>query len=339
MATLYLTEQRAIVQKDADTLVVRIPEDAQSGQKARKVEVPLLKLDRVVVVGDVTLTMPVIHALLENGVDLCLLSYHGRFRGRFSAEFSKNAPLRIAQHRAALDPTRTLELARRFVVGKLTNMRVGLLRFNRKIGDPEIDTAVGRLHDAIGRAEEAESLDALRGHEGAASAAYFQVFGNLIRAGDFSFTKRTRRPPTDPVNTLLSFGYALLTADVSTAVSLVGLDPYVGFLHVAVYGRPALALDLMEEFRPLIVDSVVLRILNTREIQPRDFVEELGAFRLTDDARKRFLLQYEARLNDEITHPTFAYKATYRRCLELQVRLLAKVLSGEIPDYPEFVTR
>jgi len=122
-------------------------------------------------------------------------------------------------------------------------------------------------------------------------------------------------------------------------VNVVGLDPYVAFLHVAVYGRPALALDLMEEFRPLIVDSVVLRMVNNGEIKPDDFVDDLGSYRLTDGARKQFLLQYETRLGDEISHPTFEYKATYRRCLELQARLLAKTLTGEIPDYPEFVTR
>ncbi|HVC35555.1 MAG TPA: type I-D CRISPR-associated endonuclease Cas1d [Chloroflexota bacterium] len=339
MSTLYLTEQRSVVQKDGDVIVVRVPEDARTGQKARKVEVPMLKIDRVVVVGNVTLTMPLIHAFLESQIDVCLLSYHGRFRGRLSGEFSKNAPLRIAQHRAAADFERSLDLARRFVVGKLVNLRTTLLRHNRKADDPAVARAAAQLKAAVDSAEDARDPDQLRGIEGSASAAYFGVFDRLIRSDSFAFEKRTRRPPTDPVNALLSFGYALLTGDVGTAVNVVGLDPYVAFLHVAVYGRPALALDLMEEFRPLIVDSVVLRMVNNGEIKPDDFVDDLGSYRLTDGARKQFLLQYETRLGDEISHPTFEYKATYRRCLELQARLLAKTLTGEIPDYPEFVTR
>jgi CRISPR-associated protein Cas1 len=339
MATLYLTEQQAVVHKDGEVLVVRIPEDKRNGQPARKVEVPMLKIERVVVVGEVTLTMSAIHALLENQIDVCLLSYYGRFRGRLSGEWSKNAPLRIAQHRAAGDPAQALALAQQFVAGKLTNLRTGLLRANRKRDDPEIERAIAQLKRAIASAETATDLDALRGVEGAGSAAYFGVFERLILADGFAFPRRSRRPPSDPVNALLSFGYALLTADVSTAVNLVGLDPYVGFLHVAVYGRPALALDLMEEFRPLVVDSVVLRMLNNREITPDDFENELESYRLTDAARKRFLTQYEARLQDSITHPTFDYPVTYRRCLELQVRLLAKALTGEIPDYLPFVTR
>ncbi|MGH2458614.1 MAG: type I-D CRISPR-associated endonuclease Cas1d [Chloroflexota bacterium] len=339
MSTLYLTEQRAVVQKDGEVIVVRVPEDRETGQPARKVDVPMLKIDRVVVIGNVTLTMPAIHAFLDHQIDVCLLSYYGRFRGRLSGEFSKNAPLRIAQHRAAADPERTLDLARRFVVGKLTNLRTGLLRSNRKTDDLSIADAAARLKAGLDNAEGAEAIDQLRGIEGAASAAYFGVFDNLIRADGFHFERRTRRPPTDPVNALLSFGYALLAADAGSAVNVVGMDPYVGFLHVAVYGRPALALDLMEEFRPLIVDSVVLRMLNNHELKPDDFVDELGSYRLTDAARRRFLQRYEERLTDEIAHPTFGYKATYRRCLELQARLLAKALTGDIPDYPEFITR
>jgi CRISPR-associated protein Cas1 len=339
MSTLYLTEQRALVQKDGEVLVVRVPEDPKTGQKARRVEVPLNKVERVVVIGDVTLTMPAIHTLLDHEIEVSLLSYYGRFRGRLSGEMSKNAPLRIAQHRATLEGSRITDLARGFVVGKLTNYRTSLLRYNRKLEDPDVATAASELRRAIESANAAEELDRLRGTEGAGSAVYFGVFGKLIRNEAFAFPGRARRPPTDPVNALLSFGYALLTADVSTAVSIVGLDPYVGYLHAPRYGRPSLALDLMEEFRPLIVDSVVLRALNNREFAPSDFEDELGAVRLTDAARKRFLLAYEERLNDEITHPTFEYKATYRRCLELQVRLLAKTLTSEIPDYPMFLTR
>jgi CRISPR-associated protein Cas1 len=156
---------------------------------------------------------------------------------------------------------------------------------------------------------------------------------------DWGFAKRTRRPPTDPINALLSYAYTLLMHQVSAAVNIVGLDPYVGYLHSSQYGKPALALDVMEEFRPVIADSVVLTLVNNGMIKRDDFTEEFGAFRLTDAARRTFLTKFEERLSTEVQHPTFKYKATYRRCLELQVRLVAKWLTGEIPEYPPFEVR
>jgi CRISPR-associated protein Cas1 len=185
-----------------------------------------------------------------------------------------------------------------------------------------------------------KNLDQLRGLEGAGSALYFGVFDNLLKPSGMRFAKRVRRPPTDPVNALLSFGYALLANDIHSAVNTVGFDPYQGYLHVEHYGRPSLALDLMEEFRPLIVDSVVLTCINKRIIGPEDFSVELGnVHRLTETARRKFLMQYEERKNTEIQHPIFTYKASYQRCFELQARLLAKVLKGEIAEYPPFMTR
>jgi CRISPR-associated protein Cas1 len=181
-------------------------------------------------------------------------------------------------------------------------------------------------------------LGSLRGLEGAGTAAYFGVFGRLLRQ-DLGFTGRHRCPPTDPVNALLSYGYVLLMNQVMSAINVVGMDPYVGYLHVPVYGRPALALDLMEEFRPIIVDSVVLTLINNRELTAGDFEAELGAHRLREAGRRTFLTRFEERLNTEVQHPVFGYKATYRRCLELQVRLLSKVLTGEVPAYPPFVVR
>jgi CRISPR-associated protein Cas1 len=174
--------------------------------------------------------------------------------------------------------------------------------------------------------------------EGAGSAACFGLFARLLRQ-ELGFRRRIRRPPTDPVNALLSYGYAILASQCASAVNTVGLDPFVGYLHVAEYGRPALALDLMEEFRPLIVDSVVLSLLNNRELAAGDFSEELGSFRLTGAGRRTFLSRLEERLNTTINHPVFGYQATYRRCLELQARLLAKFLTGEISAYVPFTVR
>jgi CRISPR-associated protein Cas1 len=252
------------------------------------------------------------------------------------------------------------DLARRFVMGKLANQRQRLLRYNRAQSDPDVSQAVNQLAVSMKTLEalplqnvfparvlasgdhgvEGTPLETILGLEGAGSAAYFRCFGKLLtRQDQWPFAGRVKRPPTDPVNSLLSFGYSLLTTKVASAIQLVGFDHFIGYLHGSFYGRPSLALDLMEEFRPLIVDSVVLNILNHRTLTPGDFVVELGAYRLKQEQRKVFFTKLEERLDEEVSHPTFGYKTTYRRCIELQVRLLAKFLTGEIDAYPPFFIR
>lgn len=369
MTTLYVTEPRALIRKDGETLTVQIPADKQKGTEARTVRVPLIKIDQVVVFGDATLTSPAMAALLEKRVEVCFLSAYGKFRGRLSPEFSKNALIRIEQRRVHDDAARSLPLARAIIGGKLHNMRTMLLRANRKLESPDVVRAavalkqmeeralrVGQVYAAAEDFSDVQQLlneedlpdleglsgfadrDTLMGLEGVGSAAYFGVFSQLLRQ-DLGFRRRTRRPPTDPVNALLSYGYVLLMHQVASAISIVGLDPYIGFLHAARYGRPSLALDLMEEFRPVIVDSIVLTLINNHELSADSFEAELGAYRLKEQARRTFLTQFEERLNTTIEHPTFGYKATYRRALELQVRLLAKTLTKEIPTYPPFIVR
>ena len=187
---------------------------------------------------------------------------------------------------------------------------------------------------------EGTAIEAILGMEGAGSAAYFHCFGNMLAdQQQWPFAGRIKRPPTDPVNALLSYGYAMLTSQVASAVQVVGFDQFVGYLHSSVYGRPALALELMEECRPIIVDSVVLTLLNNRMLSKDDFHVELGAYRLKKEPRKIFLTRFEERLNEEITHPVFGYKTKYRRCIELQARLIAKYLTGEINEYPPFIIR
>jgi len=354
MTTLYLTEQRSLVKKDGDTLVVHIPEDKTKETEARKVRVPLAKVDQVVVYGDSTITSPALAALLDQHAEVCFLTTYGSFKGRLSPQFSKNGLLRLEQHRAHNDPARALTLAQAFVAGKLNNQRALLMRTNRKRNDPALDAAAASIKGVLDQVVEVKSDGApppdprhpqadtpqgrLLGLEGAASAAYFGVFDKLL-VDAWDFARRIRRPPTDPINALLSYAYTLLMHQVMAAVSVVGLDPYIGYLHSSQYGKPALALDVMEEFRPVIADSVVLTLANNGMIRREDFVAELGAVRLKDGARKVFLTKFEERLNTEVQHPTFKYKATYRRCLELQVRLVAKWLTGEIPEYPAFVVR
>ena len=228
-------------------------------------------------------------------------------------------------------------------------MRTLLLRYNRKLNDEALAGAAASLQRLVEQVRELESdaqdpevaeerMGTLLGLEGAGTAFYFGVFGRLVQ-GDVEFKGRSKRPPTDPVNALLSYAYVLLMHQVASAVSLVGFEPYVGYLHSSQYGKPALALDLMEEFRPLIADSVVLTLINNGMLKAKDFEEELGAYRLTDRARQVFLTKFEERMQTTIQHPVFKYKATYKKCLELQVRLLAKYLTGEIPEYVPFLVR
>ncbi len=327
MATLYLSEQQSIVKKRDGYLIVQY-----SGPDKHKIEVPLIKVSQVVVSGDVTLTTPAVHTLLEAGIEICYLSMYGHFRGRLSPPVAKNVFLRREQYRAHVDPQRALKVAQSCVKGKLENMRTLLLRSNRQLQDSEIADAATTIQHMIREVPRAATLGSLLGFEGNGSAAYFRVFGKLVR-GSMTFTHRRRRPPTDPVNAMLSLGYTLLLHQVSAAVQIVGFDPYAGFLHQPRHGRPALALDLMEEFRPIIADSVVLNIINHRILTEQDFQEELGVVHLKADARKKFYAKFEERLQEELQHPHFEYRTSYRRCIELQARLLGKWLTGEIPAY------
>lgn len=331
MATLYLTEQHSYVHKDGETLVVRKADKS-------KVTVPLLKVDQVVVLGNVTLSAAVIEMLLDGGTEVCFCTKWGRFRGRLAGDWTKNSLVRLEQHRVHGDPARSLMLARQFVWAKLSNMRTVLLRANRKRASSEISQACVRLKNAAETALGAKRADQLLGIEGSGSAAYFGVFGQLITA-PFEFHGRVKRPPRDPVNALLSLGYTILIHNLCSAASTVGMDPYIGFFHSSQYGKPALALDIAEEFRPVVVDSTVLTVVNNRMLSLADFDDQLGSVWLGDAARKKYLTALEERLNTEIEHPVFGYRATYRRCLELQMRLAAKYLTGDIPAYVPFRVR
>jgi CRISPR-associated protein Cas1 len=353
MATLYLTEQQTVVKKEGDTLAVHMPENKATGQAKRKIRVPLTKIDRVVVQGNATLTSPAIAALMERRAEVTFLNQHGRFQGHLAPAFTKNGQLRLAQTAAHHDPRQSHHLTQAFILGKLHNMRTMLMRANRKRQNEPITSAVEGLKQTINDVEatvpdlvmpdlarpQANSVyGRLQGLEGKGTAHYFSCFAHLLNEPDL-FHGRTRRPPRDPANALLSYGYTILLNQITSAICAVGLDPYIGYLHSSQYGKPALALDLMEEFRPLIVDSVVISIFNNSMIGRQHFVAEFGAFRLNDHGRRTFLTRLEARFDETIHHPTFGYKATYRRCLELQTRLLAKTLMGEIQHYPPFLVR
>jgi CRISP-associated protein Cas1 len=358
MSTLYLTEDYSLVRRDSeDCLLVQIPEQRGEGgtvvAPAQKRRIPLAKIENVVVMGEVTLTSSALHLLLEKNVEIHFLDWRGEFKGHLSPGLSKNALLRLAQHRAHNDIVRRGALARRFVMGKLANQRLMLQRYNRRLPAAPFTQEIQSMAAIIQQLQtltlektaaptlvtgdvgiHGTDLETILGLEGAGSAMYFQCFGKLFSDQQkWSFTKRVRRPPTDPVNALLSYGYTLLTSRVAGAIQIVGFDPYIGYLHSSAYGRPALALDLMEEFRSVIVDSVVITLLNNRMLTPDDFHAELGTYRLKKEPKKVFLTKFEERLNEEMTHPVFGYKAKYKECIELQARLVAKYLTDEIPEY------
>ena len=356
MTTLYITEPYSIVKKDGETLVVNIPANEKENKPARKVEVPLIKITEVVIVGDSTLTAQALAVLMEQRAEITFLNAYGGFRGRVVPAESKNSILRLAQFRAHEDSQRSFGLARRFVSGKIHNMRTLLLRSNRRVNEQNVAEAAESLRGMLAHVEKLQhdgeppadpskpqkgtSWGTLGGYEGAASAEYFEAFGSLLR-GDtgLGFETRSRRPPRDPVNAILSYGYTLLMHQCASAIKTVGLDTYIGFLHSSQYSKPALALDLMEEFRAPVVDSVVLTLINNRILQSSDFIDEMGAYRLKDGARRSFLEKFEERMSTEIEHPVFKYKATYRRCIELQARLLGKAFDGEIGSYQPFKVR
>lgn len=365
MPTLYLTEDHALVRRDTeDCLLVQIPEQRGEGgavlTPASKRRIPLHKVDEVIVMGDVTMTASALNMLLDKNIEIHFLDGIGRFKGRLTPGLSKNSLLRLAQHRAHNDLSKRSDLARRFVIGKLSNQRTMLQRYNRRQPDPVFDQEIALIGSNIRQLAalpmnvtveptklvsgdsgiEGTPLETILGLEGSGSAAYFRCFGRMLADPEqWPFAGRIKRPPTDAVNALLSYGYSLLTSQVASAVQVVGFDQFVGFLHSSTYGRPALALDLMEEFRPLIVDSAVLTLLNNRMLTPNDFHVELGAYRLKKEPRKLFLKRIEERLNEEIAHPVFGSRHKYRRCIEMQARLAAKFLTCEVDEYPPFITR
>ena len=289
----------------------------------------------VVVFGNATVTSAAVRTLTEAGGTVAWCSSSGWPRAFATPVRKADARRRIAQHRGHL--IGGVDIARCFVVGKLRNQRTML----RRLGDPETASAGRLLQTAITSARTTEDVASLLGIEGAAARGYFAAFGSMLRKdlGAFHFDGRNRRPPRDPVNALLSFAYALLARDATVALVTAGLDPYVGLYHRPGFARPALALDLMEEFRPIIADSVVVRAINNGEVGPGDFITSATATALTTTGRKRFVAAYERRMADQLRHPAYGYTVSYRRCLELQARMLSSVLIGELPLYRPLTTR
>ncbi|MBI4618179.1 MAG: CRISPR-associated endonuclease Cas1 [Planctomycetes bacterium] len=331
---LYVQEQGARVGKSGELLAVQ-------RREAPDVKVRIRDTSQVALFGNVQVTTQAIHELCRAEIPVCYFSHGAWFYGMTTGLPHKNVDLRRRQYAVASDADASLDLARRIVRVKIQNCRT-ILRRNLEEPPPDLLAA---LEDLAHETNRVMTSDALLGVEGLAARLYFGAFPHLVHPPNdadslaFDFQSRNRRPPRDPVNALLSLAYALLAKEATVTLAAVGLDPYLGFYHRPRYGRPSLALDLMEEFRPILCDSAVLSAINTGEISRTDFVVRAGACSLTPPGRKNFIQCYERRMDGLVQHPVFGYRISYRRVLEVQARLLGRWLLGEIPDYPDFRTR
>lgn len=335
--TLYVQTQGAYLHLDHETVVLEV-EDEDPAQ------IPLHHLGGIAVFGNVLVSPHLLHKCSEDGRSVVWFSWGGRFRGRLQGPVTGNVLLRRGQHEALSDDKRTLSLAQAFVGGKIRNTRYVLQRGLRDgLPDPDpVETGIERLDELREDVKEVASLDALRGVEGNASKLYFGLFDDLIRSEEegFIFTGRNRRPPRDRVNALLSFAYSILTNECASALEGVGLDPQTGYLHALRPGRPALALDLVEEFRSVIADRAVLTLINRDQLAPDDFEERPGgAVLLTDDGRSTFLQHWQERKQREVHHPVLERSVPYGLLPHVQARLLARTLREDIDTYPAFTPK
>ena len=335
--TLYVQTQGTYLHLDHDTLKLEV-------ERQTKLQIPLHHLGGIVAFGNILVSPFLIHRCAADGRNLVWLSQYGRFQARLAGSTAGNILLRRSQHAALDNPKATLSIARYIVAGKLQNARSVLMRAARETkdeGDQKTLKAAAKVHaEAIRNTENATELDKLRGIEGFAAKTYFSAFTAMVRTNrtTFEFRERSRRPPRDPINALLSFVYTLLVNECVAACEGVGLDPQLGFLHALRPGRPALALDLMEGLRSLLADRLALTLVNRAQLQPEDFVERPGgAIYLTDDGRKTLLTAYQKRKQEEVQHPLTGSKVPYGLIPHVQARLLARHLRGDIASYQPFI--
>lgn len=335
--TLYVQAQGAYLRLEHDTVVV----DADG---AKALQVPLQHLGGLALFGNVLVSPFLLHRCGEDGRAVAWYSRSGRFQGRLAGPTRGNVLLRCAQYEAHADAKRCLFLAQAFVEGKIRNARHVLLKGARD-GSPGAAVLAGasvRLLALLEEVAEAGGLDALRGMEGNAAAAYFEAFPHLVLNDDptFAFANRNRRPPRDPMNALLSFAYAMLTQECAAALEGVGLDPQVGYLHALRPGRQALALDLMEEFRPVLADRAVLTLVNRVQLTGQHFLtREGGAVNLNDDGRRIFLTHWQERKQEQVHHDLLDQDMPIGLLPHVQARLLARTVRGDIARYPAYAPR
>lgn len=332
--SLYINTQGAYLHKERETLVVDIA-------KEKVLQLPIHSISGIFCFGNVMVSPQVMGFCGEHGVNLAFFTEYGRFLARIQGKQTGNVLLRRAQYQYA--DTRATDVARVLVAAKIQSQRQILQRHQRNYGkQDDINQIIALLKSTLERLKITNDLDIIRGLEGDAAARYFSVFNHLIteKTGDFNFKKRTRRPPTDPVNALLSFFYAIVGNDISAALQGVGLDPQVGFLHKDRPGRDSLAQDILEEFRAYIVDRLVLTLINRQQIKAADFIYEAsGAVKLKDTARKLVLQEFQARKQKMIIHPYLKEEVPLGLLPHVQALLLARHLRGDLEHYPAFLAR
>ncbi|MDA8410501.1 MAG: type I-C CRISPR-associated endonuclease Cas1c [Treponema sp.] len=337
--TLYVSSQGSYLHQDGETVVVE-------REKVKVLQLPLHALSGIVCFGNVLCSPFLLGSCAERDIGISFLSEHGRFLAAVRGPVSGNVLLRRRQYRLADDPEFTRSVAANIVGAKLANCRVVLNRALRDHGARLDETSLRAAEEAIDRIIDKipamPDVDGVRGLEGLGAAEYFAVFGDLIieRQSEFPFAERNRRPPLDPVNAMLSFVYTLLAHDVRSALETVGLDPAVGFLHRDRPGRPSLALDLMEEFRPAIADRLVLSLINRRQVEPRGFEKAAnGAVTMDAETRKTVLVQYQIRKQEEIRHYFIEETVPIGLLFFIQANLMARCIRGDIDGYPPFFWR
>jgi len=335
--TLYVTTQRAYLHLDHDTVRVEV-------ERKTTLRVPLIHLESLVCFGDVLVSTALIHRCGEDGRALVFLDRNGRFKARVTGSISGNVLLRRAQHLALSDPGKTLTVARNVVAGKVQNARQVLLRAARECADGDdtarLRDAVAALSVALERLSTANDLDTIRGCEGDAARVYFDSFDRMVRSDReaFSLIARTRRPPRNPLNATLSFLYALLLGDCVAGLEGVGLDPQVGYLHALRPGRPALALDLLEELRPAIADRLALTLINRRQLTVKDFeTHPGGAVLLGERGRREVVTAYQKRKQEQVRHRVLYRLVPVGLIPHVQASLLARHLRGDLDFYPPFL--
>ena len=328
--TLYVQTQGGYLRLDHDTVILDV-------EHATAAQIPLHHLSGIAVFGNVLVSPYLLARCSRDGRSFSWFSQSGRFNGRLSGPVSGNVFLRKAQFESASDLEQSTALARSFVEGK-TRAAISVLgRGFRDYADPALDQARQQIRQLCSRVSRQLEIDGIRGTEGQAARIYFAALPKLLRTADFCFLGRNRRPPRDPVNAVLSFGYALLAQDCVSAIEGVGLDPQVGFLHALRPGRPALALDLMEEFRAGLIDRLSLTLFNRQQLKPDDFDHRPGgAVLLNDNGRKTFLSAYERRKQEEIGHPLFKEPIPVGLLFHIQGRILARQIRGDIGSYAPY---
>ena len=337
--TLYVQTPGAYLGKQGET--VRVKVDGQT-----KLTVPLHHLEGIVCFGRVSVSTSLMAEAAERDLTISFFTEHGRFQSRVVAAASGNVLLRREQYRKADDPTACLRISRSIVAAKIQNSRINLLRGGRESDLPDevesLKSAANHLVNSLDTLSRADSLDSVRGCEGDAARAYFEAFDGLIRQqrDSFSMKERSRRPPLDPLNAMLSFVYSVLTHDMAGALESVGLDAAVGFLHVDRPGRLSLVLDVLEEFRALLADRLVLSLINLRQVRPDGFeTQPGGAVLMNASTRKTVLTALTQRKRDEVTHPVLGEKVSIGLLPHIQARLLARHIRGDLEDYPALVLK